>query len=109
MSKQHGRGTDSALRIRIQELRNRISSLITKIDKLTVVKAPTSFASTGVTNIPVGATEVSIFNNGTGDAEVNGTKIPAGVTRTFGFNNPTSAIIVCDGGGTEELIIDYMV
>ena len=75
---------------------------------ITKSKTPTSFASTGVTNVPIGATEVSIFNNGTGDGIVNGTKIPAGVTRTFGFNNPTSAVIVCDGRGTEELIIDYM-
>lgn len=32
MAKQHGRGTDSALRIRLQELRNRISSLTNKVD-----------------------------------------------------------------------------
>lgn len=79
-----------------------------KLGYLTVDKTPTSIASTGVTNIPAFATEISIFNNGTGDAIVNGVKCPAGVTRTFGFKNPTSAIIVCDGLGTEELIIDYM-
>jgi hypothetical protein len=71
-------------------------------------KVPISVASTGITNIPAGTTEISIFNNGTGDATVNGVKCPPGVTRTFGFKNPTSAIIVCDGGTTEELIIDYM-
>lgn len=71
-------------------------------------KTPTSVASTGVTNIPAGATEISIFNNGTGDATVNGVVCPPGVTRNFGMRNPTSAVIVCDGGGTEELIIDYM-
>jgi hypothetical protein len=80
----------------------------TDVNVVSVVKAPTSVASTGVTNIPEGATEISIFNNGTGNATVNGVVCPAGVTRTFGFKNPTSAIIVCDGGGTEELIIDYM-
>lgn len=79
-----------------------------KLGYLTVDKTPTSIASTGVTNIPAFATEISIFNNGTGDATVNGVKCPPGVTRTFGFKNPTSAIIVCDGLGTEELIIDYM-
>lgn len=75
---------------------------------LTAAKTPTSVVSTGVTNIPAGATEISVFNNGTGNATVNGTVLPAGVTRTFGFKNPTSAQIVCDGGGTEQLIIDYM-
>lgn len=82
---------------------------ILKLSSDIAAKTPTSVVSTGVTNIPVGATEISIFNNGTGDGTVNGVKIPAGVTRTFGFKNPTSAIIVCNGGGTEELIIDYMV
>lgn len=85
-----------------------LSTIITEIQKLTAAKAPTSVASTGITNIPTGATEISVFNNGTGNATVNGTTCPPGVTRTFGFKNPTSAIIVCDGGGTEQLIIDYM-
>lgn len=86
-----------------------LTDILADTAELTVVKGATSVASTGVTNIPAGATEISIFNNGTGDALVNGTVCPPGVTRTFGFKNPTSAVIVCDGGGTEELIIDYMV
>ena len=83
--------------------------ILNGIASLNASKTATSVVTTGTHNVPVGATEVSIFNNGTGDATVNGTKIPAGVTRTFGFKNPLAAIIACDGGGTEELIIDYMV
>jgi hypothetical protein len=79
------------------------------------LKTPTSVITDGTelptpyeVTIPAGASEISIFNNGTGDATVNGVKCPPGVTRNFGMRNPISAVIVCNGGGTEELIIDYM-
>lgn len=71
-------------------------------------KTPTSILTTTSHDIPVGASEVSVFNNGTTDATVNGVKCPAGVTRTFGFKNEIDTQIVCTASATSELIIDYM-
>lgn len=78
-------------------------------------KTPTSVITDGTelptayeVSIPVGASEISVFNNGTTDATVNGVKCPAGVTRTFGFKNEIDTAIVCTGNATAELIIDYM-
>ena len=70
-------------------------------------KTPTSIATSSTVTIPIGATEVSVFNNGDLTGSVNGTVIPAGVTRNFGFKNPIETTISVNGTGT-ELIIDYM-
>lgn len=83
--------------------------ILTELQVTTAQKTPTHYVGTGTHNVPIGATEISIFNNGTGDATVNATIIPAGVTRTFGFKNPIAVAIACDGVGSEQLIIDYMI
>jgi hypothetical protein len=71
-------------------------------------KTATSVNTTVISNIPVGASEISIFNNGMADATVNSTPLPAGVTRTFGFKNEIDTLIVCNGNGN-QILIDYMV
>ena len=105
---QDDRGTPIGTYQDVIDFLTKLVGIPADVNVVSVLKTPISFSSSGVTNVPVGATEVSVFNNGTGDAIVNGVKCPAGVTRTFGFKNPISAVIVCDGRGTEELIIDYM-
>ena len=84
----------------IEEIRD----LITQING---PKQAVSLVSNAVVTIPIGATEVSVFNNGDLTGSVNGTVIPAGVTRNFGFKNPIETTISVDGTGT-ELLIDYM-
>lgn len=79
------------------------------LENLVEQRTPTSVVTTGSYIIPIGASEISIFNNSTIDALVNGTSIPSGVTRTFGFKNPIDTSITCNGNGVSELIIDYMI
>jgi len=72
-----------------------------------VAKTPTSVNTTGAGTVPIGASEISFFNNGSIDATVNGTPLPAGVTRTFGFKNDIDTAIAYNGNG-EQVLIDYM-
>lgn len=75
---------------------------------LSAQKTPTSIVTIANHTVPIGATEVSIFNNGATAATVNGTTLPPGITRTFGFRNPIASAIVCTSAGN-QLLIDYMV
>lgn len=101
-----------------EALQTTLNALITTIDAvldtikvdtgiITLSKTATSINTTGSGSVPIGASEVSFFNNGSLDATVNGTPLPAGVTRTFGFKNDILVAIAYDGNG-EQLLIDYM-
>lgn len=84
-----------------------LATLLTEIQKLTAQRTTVKIVTSGTHNIPVGATEVDVFNNGTADAQCNGGKLPSGVTESYGYRNPIDAPIAVDGGGTVELIITY--
>ena len=86
-----------------------LASVDTEVKTLTASKTPTKVVSAGITVIPIGATEVSIFNNGAGAATSNGGTIPAGVEETYGFHNPIDTAITVDGLTTEQMIITYMI
>ena len=81
--------------------------LIAGITNNNLPKTPTSVNTTGAGSVPIGASEISFFNNGSLDATVNGTPLPAGVTRTFGFKNDIDTAIAYNGNG-EQVLIDYM-
>lgn len=77
-------------------------------DKLVAQKTPTSVVTTTTENIPVGASEVSVFNNGSSNATVNGTILPPGFERSFGFLAPTATTIPVVANGN-QVLIDYMI
>lgn len=82
--------------------------LIAGITNNNLPKTATSVSTTATGTVPIGASEISFFNNGNNDATVNGIPLPAGVTRTFGFKNDIDTAIAFDGNG-EQILIDYMV
>ena len=66
MANTHGRGTNSVIRIRLQEIRNRLSSIITGISGLeasltTTVETATTSDITGLTGTTSATTLYSAF------------------------------------------------
>jgi hypothetical protein len=94
MANTHGRGTNSVIRIRLQEIRNRLSSIITGISGLeasltTTVETATTSDITGLTGTTSATLKSITFINIAGTLIIDGESFPEG---TYSFNNPNGTL-----------------
>jgi hypothetical protein len=84
-----------------------LQNILTEIQKLTAEKAPVSLTQNTDHVVPVGATEITVFNNGATNITINGAVTPPGFKRSYGFKNPISAVLNVVTSGN-QVLIDYM-